>query len=68
MAVNRENIDIEILSVVQQVVPGDYAPTTKPSAKGNYVSITIHVTLENVEQVETLYREVRNIPDVKMTL
>lgn len=68
MAVNRDNIDIDILTVVQQIVPGDYAPSMKPSAKGNYVSVTIHLTLETIEQVESLYREVRKIPDVKMTL
>ena len=68
MAVNRNDIDIEVLSVVQNVVPGDYAPQLKPSTKGNYVSITIHLTLHSCEQVEQLYREVRAIPDVKMCL
>lgn len=68
MANNVDNIDIDILSVIQDIVPGDYSPTVKPSAKGNYVSITVTVTLEHEKQVESLYREVRALPDVKMCL
>ncbi|NVJ51753.1 MAG: DUF493 family protein [Gammaproteobacteria bacterium] len=68
MAVNRVDIDIDIVTKVQEVVPGDYSPNIKPSAKGNYVSISIHVHLETAQQVEALYRAVRAIPDVKMCL
>ncbi|WP_144393081.1 DUF493 family protein YbeD [Pleionea sediminis] len=68
MASNRENIEIDVISVIQEVIPGDYVPNVKPSAKGNYVSITVTVTLEHEHQVETLYRQVRALPDVKMCL
>jgi hypothetical protein len=68
MAINRPNIDVEILEVIQRVLPGDYSPTLKPSAKGNYVSVTATVTFHTKEQVETLYREMRSHPDVKMCL
>lgn len=68
MATNRANIDVDVLTAIQNVVPGDYTPTVKPSAKGNYVSITVRVTLKTKQQVEDLYRDVRAIADVKMCL
>ncbi len=68
MANNRPKIEMEILAIIQRVVPGDYSPTLKPSAKGNYVSVTATVTFQNKDQVEALYREMRSHPDVKMCL
>ncbi len=68
MAINRANIEDDIISVIQKVVAGDYMPLLKPSAKGNYVSVTVSLRFENKTQVESVYREVRAIPDVKMCL
>lgn len=68
MANNRPNIESEVLAIIQRVIPGDYSPTSKPSAKGNYVSITATVTFQNKSQVEDLYREMRAHPDVKICL
>ena len=34
----------QVVAVLQQHAPGDYSPTTRPSAKGNYVSVTVTVT------------------------
>ena len=40
MAVNRENVDIEVASVVSRHAPGDYSPAKRLSKDGNYVSLS----------------------------
>ena len=57
-----------VVAVVQQHVPGDYAPSTKVSSKGTYNSITIRVTVQDKAQVETLYIELAAIEGVKRVL
>jgi len=57
-----------VVEVVQRHVPGDYAPTSKTSSKGTYNSITIRVTVQSKEQVETLYTELAAIEGVKRVL
>lgn len=42
--------------------------TSKPSAKGNFVSLTASVTLRNRDQVERIYRALDACPHVKITL
>ncbi|HHB1595225.1 TPA: DUF493 family protein YbeD, partial [Vibrio campbellii] len=32
-----------VLEVIQRHAPGDYSPTVKPSAKGNYHSVSINI-------------------------
>ncbi len=68
MALNRPSIDIDIISAIQEVIPGDYYPELKPSAKGKFVSLTVALHLENKEQVEAVYRRVRLVDDVKLCL
>ncbi|WP_372384800.1 DUF493 family protein YbeD [Vibrio sp. BS-M-Sm-2] len=57
-----------VLEVIQRHAPGDYSPTLKPSAKGNYHSISINITATSIEQVETLYKELGEIEIVRMVL
>ncbi len=68
MAVNRDDIEVDIIAAVHKVIPDDYSPQLKPSAKGNYVSVTLSITFHNAEQVENVYRNVRAVADVKMCL
>ncbi|MEE4245029.1 MAG: DUF493 family protein YbeD [Kangiellaceae bacterium] len=68
MAAKRPNIENDVISAIQSVVSGDYSPTSKPSAKGNYLSITVKVTLANKDQVEALYAAVRAVDDVRICL
>ena len=37
----------QVVAVLQQHAPGDYSPKSRPSAKGNYLSITVTVTATN---------------------
>ncbi len=57
-----------VLEVIQRHAPGDYSPTIKPSAKGNYHSLSINITATSIEQVETLYKELGEIDIVRMVL
>ncbi|OOE96040.1 DUF493 family protein YbeD [Salinivibrio sp. AR640] len=58
----------QVLSVIQRHAPGDYSPTVKPSAKGNYHSVSITIKATSIEQVETLYKELSDIDIVRMVL
>lgn len=40
----------------------------KPSRKGNYVSISVTVTLESDEQLQLLYRQLSLLPGIKMAI
>ncbi|WP_026960697.1 MULTISPECIES: DUF493 family protein YbeD [Aliagarivorans] len=68
MGVNNDTLEQQVLEVIQRLAPGDYSPKSKPSSKGNYVSLTLSVRVTNAEQVESLYREVGAIEDVRHVL
>lgn len=57
-----------VLEVVQCHAPGDYSPSVKPSAKGNYHSVSVNITATSIEQVEILYKELGEIDIVRMVL
>ncbi|WP_434359282.1 DUF493 family protein YbeD [Parasalinivibrio latis] len=57
-----------VLEVIQRHAPGDYSPSIKPSAKGNYHSISITINATSIEQVENLYKELGEIEIVRMVL
>lgn len=57
-----------VLSVIQRHAPGDYTPKVKPSAKGNYHSVSVTITATHIDQVETLYKELGEIDIVRMVL
>lgn len=68
MGLAHAELPDKVIAVVQKHIPGDYAPTVKPSSKGNYHSVSIMVRAENIEQIETLYKELAEIDIVKMVL
>ncbi|NRD72562.1 YbeD family protein [Shewanella sp. VB17] len=63
-----ETLADNVVAVVQKHVPGDYVPSTKTSSKGTYHSISIRVTVQSKEQVESLYMELAAIKGVKRVL
>lgn len=63
-----KNLVDNVVSVVQKYAPGDYSPTTKPSRTGKYEAVSITIRATNIEQVETLYKELAAIPHVRMVL
>ncbi len=40
----------------------------RPSAKGNYVSVSVMVRLHNFEQLKAIYQSLREIEDLKFLL
>ncbi|MEA1064405.1 DUF493 family protein YbeD [Apirhabdus apintestini] len=57
-----------VIEVVQRHAPGDYSPEVKPSAKGNYHSVSITINATHIEQVEKLYEELGDIEIVRLVL
>ena len=68
MGYAKPELPEKVLAVIQRHAPGDYTPTIKPSAKGNYHSVSVNITATSIEQVETLYKELGEIDIVRMVL
>ena len=68
MGYAKPELPEKVLAVIQRHAPGDYTPTIKPSAKGNYHSVSVNITATSIEQVETLYKELGEIDIVRMGL
>lgn len=64
----RDTLADDVVAVVQKQVPADYAPTTRPSSKGTYHSVSISVRVKSKDQVETLYQELAAIDGVRRVL
>ncbi|HEY5715435.1 MAG TPA: DUF493 family protein, partial [Psychromonas sp.] len=54
--------------VIQKHAPGDYAPTVKPSSKGNYCALSIPVTVTSKAHIETIYSKVSELEAVRHIL
>ncbi|MCH8492251.1 DUF493 family protein YbeD [Aliidiomarina sp.] len=68
MGVASNSLADEIIAVVQQHAPGDYSPEVRPSSKGNYHSVSVSVVVTSKQHVETLYRSLSAIDDVRYVL
>lgn len=58
----------KVIEVIQKHAPGEYSPSVKPSAKGNYHSVSVTINATHIDQVETLYKELAEIDRVKMVM
>ena len=54
-----------IVCELQKHTPGDYAPKIKASAKGNYHSVSIAVTVKSKDHIETIYKTLNAIEQVR---
>jgi uncharacterized protein len=57
-----------IIAELQKHTPGDYSPKIKPSSKGNYHSVSIAVTVTSKDHIETIYKTLTAIEQVKYVL
>ncbi|MFT6920149.1 MAG: putative lipoic acid-binding regulatory protein [Cognaticolwellia sp.] len=57
-----------VVGELQKHTPGDYAPKIKPSSKGNYHSISVVVTVTSKEHIETIYKTLNAIEQVRYVL
>lgn len=65
---HRDDLSDDVVAVTQRYAKGDYTPREQRSSKGTYTSVSIDITAENIEQVETLYEELAKIQGVRMVL
>lgn len=68
MGVASDSLPDQVVEVLQQHAPGDYSPSVKPSSKGTYHSVSVAVRVESQEHIETLYRSLSDIDDVRYVL
>lgn len=68
LGVAHPDLADQVIAVLQQHAPGDYTPTMRPSAKGNYVSLTISVTAQSKEHLEAMYVALGKLELVRVVL
>lgn len=68
MGVADEALPGEVIACLQEHAPGDYAPTVKPSSKGNYHSVSVSVRVTSKEHMELIYTELAKIELVRVVL
>lgn len=68
MGIANDTLEAQILEVVQRLAPGEYAPKSRLSGKGNYRSITLSIRVTSKTHIEQLYQELGAIEDVRHVL
>jgi putative lipoic acid-binding regulatory protein len=68
MGVAHEELPERVVSKLQELAPGDYAPTVKESSKGNYHSMSLSVQVTSKEHMESIYIELTKIDLVRVVL
>jgi len=68
MGVAHPELPEVVVSKLQEIAPGDYAPTIKPSSKGSYHSLSLTVEVTSKEHMETIYTEISSLELVKVVL
>lgn len=66
----HERFTVEVLEVFQIHAPEvtDDHIAAKPSAKGNYIALTITIHATGIEQLELLFTDLKKLPAVKLVL
>ena len=57
-----------IITELQKHTPGDYSPQIKTSSKGNYHSVSVAVTVTSKDHIETIYKTLNAIDQVRYVL
>lgn len=68
MGVACDELPDLIIAELQKHTPGDYFPKIKPSSKGNYHSVSIAVTVTSKDHIETIYKTLTAIEQVRYVL
>ncbi|WP_417617394.1 DUF493 family protein YbeD [Oceanisphaera sp.] len=63
-----ERLPDMVVEVLQEHAPGDYSPQVRPSSKGTYHAVTVQVTVNSKEHIETLYQKLGELELVKYVL
>lgn len=68
MGVAHPELIPNVVSVIQQISPGDYVPVVTPSSKGTYHSLSIPVIVNSKEQIEDVYTSLNKLEHVRYIL
>lgn len=68
MGVADDNLPDQVISRLQELAPGDYTPTIKPSSKGNFHSLSLRVRVTSKEHMEEIYTEISKLELVRVVL
>ena len=68
MGVASDDLPDIVIAELQKHAPGDYSPTIKPSSKGNYHSLSIPVTVTSKDHIETIYKTLTALEEVRYVL
>jgi hypothetical protein len=68
MGIAHEDLPRQVISRLQTLAPGDYAPTVRPSSKGTYHALSIAIKVTSKEHMETIYIELSKLELVKVVL
>ncbi|MDG1753179.1 MAG: DUF493 family protein YbeD [Thalassotalea sp.] len=68
MGVASDDLPDIVIGELQKHAPGDYSPTIKPSSKGNYHSLSIAVTVTSKDHIETIYKTLTALEQVRYVL
>lgn len=68
MGKSDPKLETSIIQTIQNIIPGDYHCSSRPSSKGTYQSVTVTVQLQDQQQLEQLYTQLNENPLVRMIL
>lgn len=68
MGVASDELPDLIIAELQKIAPGDYSPKIKPSSKGNYHSVSLPVTVTSKEHIESIYKTLTALEQVRYVL
>jgi len=68
MGVAHEDLPTQVIGRLQELAPGDYSPSVRPSSKGKYHSLSISVKVTSKEHMESIYTELSKLELVRVVL
>lgn len=68
LGVADDRLPDDVVQCLQQLTPGDYNPTVKPSTKGNYRSVSVSVKVTSKEHMELIYTELAKLELVRVVI
>tara|TARA_R100001039_G_scaffold34616_1_gene28995 strand:- start:130 stop:342 length:213 start_codon:yes stop_codon:yes gene_type:complete len=65
-----DGFELQVLAIFQRHAPDtcDEHMVARPSAKGNYMALTITMEATGLEQLELLFADLKTLPAVKLVL
>ncbi len=70
MGISSDRFDLTVVEIIRRHVSdiGEGAVSSRPSKGGKYTSVTVVVEATSREQLDAIYQDLTNHPDVLMAL